>query len=75
MDMAEAKGEALRRSLWSADRLRDAAILRGSFHEKTPGSRSSALLAWVTCWDQCVGCFLGIVWDAPVGQGWLLMCE
>jgi hypothetical protein len=51
----------LRRPLRSADRFKDRAMLRGSSFEKTPGSKSSALLVSVTFWDQrffCLGCLV-----------------
>src|SRR5262245_19540140 len=51
MERAERKGLALRRSLASAERLSDKAIARGLPRVKTPRSRSSASLAWVTRWD------------------------
>jgi hypothetical protein len=50
--MAERNGSALRRRLRSAERLSERAIARGSFKEKTPLSRSRALLVSVTCCDQ-----------------------
>lgn len=52
MDIADRNGSLLRRWLRSADRLRDRAMLLGSFRVKTPGSRSSALLRSVTRPDQ-----------------------
>lgn len=50
--MAERNGGALRLVLLSADCLSDSAILLGSSQVKTPFSRSSALLSWVTLPDQ-----------------------
>jgi hypothetical protein len=50
--IAEAKGVALRLVLRSAEALSDAAMACGSSQVKTPGSRSRALLVWVTCCDQ-----------------------
>jgi hypothetical protein len=50
--MAERNGSALRRRLRSAERLSERAIAPGSFKEKTPLSRSRALLVSVTCCDQ-----------------------
>ena len=52
MDMADRKGSALRRLLFSADRLRERAIRLGSDNVKTPRSRSSASLSRVTRPDQ-----------------------
>ncbi len=52
MDMADRKGEALRRRLVSAERFKDLAILRGLSQVKTAGSRSMALLVRVTSPDQ-----------------------
>jgi hypothetical protein len=49
IDIAEAKRGDFRRSLLSADRFKDSAILWGSSQEKTPGSRSRALLVSATC--------------------------
>src|SRR5205814_10526327 len=54
MDIAERNGLLLRRRLFSAERFRERAMLRGSVREKTPGSRSSALLFSVTCRDHCL---------------------
>src|SRR5437867_972763 len=51
MDIAERKGSLLRRLLRSADRLSERAIARGSVFEKTPDSKSIALLVSVTPWD------------------------
>ena len=48
-------------SLASAERFRDSAILRGSSHANTPGSRSSALLVRVTCCDQRCGGLPGLM--------------
>src|SRR5919204_558861 len=50
--MAERKGSAFRRRLRSAERFSERAIRRGSSCEKTPRSRSSALLVSVTRFDQ-----------------------
>jgi hypothetical protein len=52
IDIAEQKGELLRRSLNSAECFRERAISRGSSSVKTPPSRSSALLSCVTFCDQ-----------------------
>ena len=52
--MADRKGVVLRRRLWVADRMREAATCRGLSEENTPGSRSSALLVSVTRCDQRV---------------------
>src|ERR1051325_3372092 len=54
MDIAERNGLLLRRRLRSTERFREPAMLRGSVREKTPGSRSSALLFSVTCRDHCL---------------------
>ena len=50
--MADWKGSLFRRRLRSAERFKERAMLRGSSRENTPGSRSSALLVWVTRRDQ-----------------------
>src|SRR6266571_6742152 len=50
--MAERNASLLRRRLRSAERFSDRAMLRGSSREKTPRSRSRALLFAVTRWDQ-----------------------
>jgi hypothetical protein len=52
MDMADWSGVPFRRMLSSAERLSDSAIFLGSFQVNTPGSRSSALLRFVTSADQ-----------------------
>src|SRR5215467_792490 len=52
IDIAERKEFALRRRLRSAERLREAAILRGLGLVKTPLSRVRALLSRVTRADQ-----------------------
>jgi hypothetical protein len=46
--MADLYALLFRRLLWSADRFNERAMLRGSFLENTPGSKSSALLVSVT---------------------------
>ena len=46
--MADRKGGALRRVLFSADCKREAAIFRGSSQVKTPGPKSIAKLCLVT---------------------------
>src|SRR5262249_59192098 len=50
--MAERYGSDLRLLLRSAERLREAAMRFGSLSVKTPRSRSSASLFWVTRCDQ-----------------------
>jgi hypothetical protein len=50
--MADWSGVPFRRMLSSAERLSDSAIFLGSFQVNTPGSRSSALLRFVTSADQ-----------------------
>src|ERR1019366_8256234 len=50
--MADCRGELFLRELVSADFFSDWAIRFGSFHVKTPYSRSRALLCWVTSPDQ-----------------------
>jgi predicted glycoside hydrolase/deacetylase ChbG (UPF0249 family) len=52
MDMADRNGSALRRLLFSADRLRERAIRLGLDQVKTPRSRSSASLSRITRPDQ-----------------------
>src|SRR5262245_29982751 len=58
--MAERKGSLFRRLLRSAERFSERAMLRGSSREKTPGSRSRALLVWVTRRDQRLAARLGM---------------
>src|SRR5881296_1659343 len=60
MDIAERNGLLLRRRLRSAERFKERAMLRGSVREKTPGSRSSALLFSVTCRDHCLALRIAI---------------
>ena len=52
IDIAERKGELLRRLLYLAECFSERAISRGSSSAKTPASRSSALLSRVTFCDQ-----------------------
>jgi len=52
MDMAERKGELLRRVLLSADRLSDSAISLALRLVNTPFSSVTASLVRVTCADQ-----------------------
>ena len=49
--MAERNGSDFRRVLDSAERFSERAILLGSSHVNTLGSRSRALLFFVTAWD------------------------
>jgi hypothetical protein len=51
IDMAERNGVDLRRELRSADFFKERASARGLLSLKTPDSRSSALLVFMTCDD------------------------
>jgi hypothetical protein len=51
IDMAERNGVDLRRELLSEDLFSERASARGLLSLKTPDSRSSALLVFVTCED------------------------
>jgi len=70
IDMAERNGSALRRRLASADLFREAAMARGELCVNTPGSRSSALLLFITWADQ--RCGLGRA-RAGVFRAWSLL--
>lgn len=67
--MADRSGLVFRLVLSSADRLSDIAIFLGSLNTKTPGSRSRALLCFVTVRDHLrTVVFLALVIGVPTSS-------